>query len=262
MFKTQNLRTVSLTVIALALVVAFASPTFAVSVSYNIDPARSVLYVNMDPTVTAANPTGDVTKLLATPVVAQSAGSDTDYYTGTILADNTAGLLTFTGGSSIIAALNPNGLTPFLPVAFPGTDNYGIKTATATSTTGAVVFATLRDTALDITTGTLTNGTAPVGMNLQVAATSYASVTLFGQAGTGGAGLNSTGALASLTTSGGIETLIIPITRITGTSAHFVLMGQLVATRQVPEPSTVVMGVMGAMGLGLAVLRKRNKRTA
>lgn len=242
---------------ALALVLAVTQQALAVPVSFTIDPTRSSIRVNTDPTVNTSNPTGDVTKLAAVAVTEQTPGSGTDTYSGTIAADETAGVLTFSGGSSIVAALNTAGPPPYTPTAFPGTDNYGIKTITATPTTGGVIFAALRNTVFDLTAGTVQDALIPSGVNLQVLPGAFASVTLFGSLGTAGAGADSTGVAASLTTSGGIETLTLPITRITGTSAHIVLIGQIVATRPVPEPSTIALAGMAAVGIAVAAWRKR-----
>lgn len=264
MSYTQSLRVAGLAIVALAFALSSASTALAVSVTFTIDPARSSLVVNQDPTKTAANPTGDVTKVFGVAVKAQSAGSDTDFYTGTIVADETGGVLTFTGGSSIVAGLNP-GATPFTPNKTPGLDNYGIQTVSATPTTGGVVFVALRNTSYDITTGTLSDGVAPSGMNLQIPnipipTGPFGDVTLLGALTTAGGGSNSTTVPASLTTSGGIETLVIPITRITGTSAHFVTIGQITATRAVPEPSTIALGAVGALGLTYFAARTRNRK--
>jgi hypothetical protein len=231
----------------------------ALPVVFTIDPARSSIRVNTDPTVNTSNPTGDVTKLLSTAVTEQVPGSGTDTYSGTIAADETGGVLTFSGGSSVVAALNTAGSPPYTPTTPAGVDNYGMKTVSATGTTGGVVFAALRNTAFDITSGTVSDLTVPSGVNLQIPNGAFGAVTLFGALSTAGAGADSTGVAASLTTSGGIETLILPITRITGTSAHFVLIGQLVATRQVPEPSTFVLAGVSAAGLAVVCLKKRLK---
>jgi hypothetical protein len=258
MIYTQKLRVVSLAIVAIAISLSSVSTARAVSVLYTIDPTRSSLTINQDPTVTLANPTGDVTKLLNVAVKAQSPGADVDFYTGTIAADLTGVTLTFTGGSSIVAGLNP-GAVPFSPNVNKGVDNYGIQTISATPTTGGIVFAALRNTSYDITSGSLSDGTVPTGMNLQIPNGAFGDITLFGKASTAGGGLNSTGVAASLTTSGGIETLIIPITRITGTSAHVVSIGQFVATRVVPEPSTMVLGGLGVVALALGAWRKRSR---
>ena len=59
----------------------------------------------------------------------QVVGSDDDTYSCTINADLTAGVLTFTGGSTITANLNPT--APFTPNANPGVDNYAFFTNVA-----------------------------------------------------------------------------------------------------------------------------------
>ena len=243
----MKFRVRALLVIALfcALCAVWSTVAQAVPVSFTIDPSQSFLAV------------GPGTSLLGVGVKAQVAGSDTDSYSGTIAADETGGVLTFSGGSAITAALNPAGPPPYMPNAHPGTDNYGIVTVAATPL--GVLSAALRNTALDITTGTVSDGTVPAGMNLEVLPGAFGDITLFGAAGTDGAGANSTSLTASLTTAGGVETLVLPITRITGTSAHFELIGMLVATRAVPEPSTIVLVAVGVFGLLCAGWRKRSK---
>ena len=117
----------------------------------------------------------------------------------------------------------------------------------------------MRNTVFDISAGTVSNSAIPSGVSLDIQPGGFGSVTLFGALSTAGAGANTTGLTASLTTSGGVETLILPITRITGSSAHFVLIGQLVATRQVPEPSTFAMAGLAVGGLAFAAWRKRSR---
>ncbi len=252
-----KLQGLSVVVCAVALTSLLTTTAHAVPVVFTVDPAHSNIFVNTNPAVSPSNPTGDVTTLLGVTVMEQTPGSGTDSYSGTIAADETGGVLTFTGGSNIVGALNPAGPPPYTPTTPSGTDNYGIQTVTAVPGFGVVSVA-LRNGVFDITSGIVSNNTIPSGVNLQVLPGGFAATPL-GPSSTAGAGADSTGVAASLTTAGGIETLILPVTRITGSTAHVVLIGEIVATRQVPEPSTFVLAGVAMAGLASIVWRKRSK---
>ena len=98
---------------AVALCATFVGRATAVPVSYTIDPARSSLTL-----------TGSV---FGVAVAAQVPGGDVDSFSGTINADLTAGVLTFSGGSNIVGDANPAGLfsPPITAPAIPP-DNYGM----------------------------------------------------------------------------------------------------------------------------------------
>ncbi|MBI2823685.1 MAG: PEP-CTERM sorting domain-containing protein [Planctomycetia bacterium] len=239
---------------ALALVAAVAREARAVPVTYWIDPTLSSITV-----------AGDI---LATPVVGQVPGADITNYTGTISADLSAGVLTFTGGSKIVANLNTNG--PFVPGNFgaapfpPGTgiDNYGVKNATPNKTTGTIIQESFRDLIFDITTGTATNGFAPAGETLLISQ-GYGSIGApINSSGSfvGGTSANSSVGLVSLGPDGPYETLVLPFRRESGSSTHFILSGQIVAHRvAVPEPSTLALAGAGAVGLVFAAWRRRRR---
>lgn len=239
---------------AVALLAAAAGQAWAVPVTYWIDPTLS--------TITA---TGDI---LGTPVIPQVYGADVTNYSGTISADLSAGVLTFTGGSKIIANLNTSG--PFTPGNFgaapfpPGTgvDNYGVKNAVPNKTTGTIIQEAIRDLIFDITTGTATNGLAPAGETLLITQ-GYGSIgPPINASGSfvGGTSANSSLGLVSLGPDGPYETLVLPFRRESGSSTHFILTGQIVAHRiAVPEPSTLALAGAGAVGMALAVWRKRRR---
>ena len=77
--------------VALAVCVGLAGRASAVAVSYTIDPTMSSLTL----------------AVTAFPVTPQIPGADTTALGGTLSADLTAGVLTFSGGSFIDALLNP-----------------------------------------------------------------------------------------------------------------------------------------------------------
>jgi hypothetical protein len=55
-----------------------------------------------------------------------------------------------------------------------------------------------------------------------------------------------------------VETLVLPIRREAGAGGfHSILTGQLVATRVVPEPSTILLAGFGALGIAVVAWRKR-----
>ncbi len=65
----------------------------------------------------------------------------------------------------------------------------------------------------------------------------------------------------SLTTSGGIETLVLPVIRlpVAGTPGQIYIEGTIVATRAVPEPSTMALASFAVIGLAISVGRRRSR---
>ncbi len=218
----------------LAVCLALTNASRAATVSYTINPDLSFLTM-----------TGDV---IGTAITPQAAGADIAYYQGTITGDLTAGVLTFSGGSVIDALPNPAG--PFQLNTLPGEDNYGVLS-------GAIPVA-FRNILMDITTGTVQHGVAPAGMDLPVNFTINSPLASGDDDDTTP---NTTALLASLSTAGNVETLTIPILRNSGEGGalHIVLDGQLVASRVVPEPSSVaLLGLGSVVSLGLAWRRRRS----
>lgn len=210
-----------------------ASAVQAATVSYTIIPELSSLTMS-----------GDV---IGAPISPQAPGADTASFQGTITGDLNAGVLTFSGGSVIDAMLNPAG--PFVPNTVGIEDNYGM--------TNGQVAVTFRDVLMDISAGTVQDGAAPAGMDLPV---TFVIDSLL-QAGPGDDDTpNTTAALASLSTAGSIETLTLPIYRESGIGGplHIIIEGQLVATRTVPEPSTLALTSLGGLA-GLAMIWRRRR---
>lgn len=208
----------------------------------NVARAATVTYTIV-PELSSLKMTGDV---IGAPISAQAVGGDIANYQGTITGDLTAGVLTFSGGSVIDAMANPAG--PFLPNSGGIEDNYGV-------TNGALPVA-FRDIVIDITAGTLQHGAAPVGMDLPVAF--YLDSLLQAGAATDETP-NTTAAFASLVTAGNVETLTIPILRDSGIGGplHIVIEGQIVASRVVPEPSSLALGGLSLLAAAGCVWRRR-----
>ncbi len=200
----------------------------------------------------------------------QAPGAMRSYFNGTIAADLTAGVFTFSGGSSIVGLNNPAG--PFTSAPFPlggpylWPGNYGV-TAGPTFIPGynfVVINGVYTGMTLDLTAGTAQNGVAPAGMtdkwtagsliwgaaNAVVPAGPYTPIAGGNSSMAGISGPNTAAALASWDG----NTLTLPITfHTTGSNRAEDWTGQLVAT--IPEPSAMVLAGLGL--LGLAGLRFR-----
>lgn len=198
----------------------------------------------------------------------QLAGSLVDLWSGQITGDLTGGTWTFSGGSSLIALLNPvapSGTFSTAPIPrssyLPGgTDNYG---GTATGIVGLYGLSTVngayRALTLDVTSGTTGNGLVPGGaLAFTGGRLDWGAMTEnYGPAGdssdmTGKTGANTTASLVSWDDT----TLTLPVAFQT-TGANGLVenwTGTLVAT--VPEPSALVLGALGLVGF----LAARNRR--
>jgi hypothetical protein len=201
------------------------------------------------------------------PSQAQSPGSLTDQWGGTLSANFSGGVLTFTGGSVITAALNPS--APFIgnPGHTSGIDNYGVYSSGLISVGSLSVTGAYQGLVLDIPAGTAQDGAAPFGMSLSFTGGgleySY-TIPALGAPGTGtsamqssgGTGANTAAGLVSLTTVGDEMTLTLPVLFQTtgGTGRVENWSGQIVAVATIPEPSTVTVALLG---LGLLVARGR-----
>jgi hypothetical protein len=205
------------------------------------------------------------------PVTAQTAGSDTTRYSGSLMADVTATTIQFLDGGAMDAQdqLVPqqprNGGTGFTPAAAA---DYGFN-ADSFMTTGRVAF---RGFVLDLTSGVLArSGTSiPSGQTVVIDSgiVHYRweglSSNEADSSGQGGETANNAAAAGTITTVGNIETLTIPINApfalsVVGISdSQMTLTGQIVATRVIPEPSAAALftGVVGVACL----LRRRHSR--
>lgn len=209
-------------------------------VTYTIDPARSSL------TMAAAYSTFDIT--------AQTAGSLIDSYNGSITGDLVGGTLTFSGGSTIIALLNPVAGAGFAPL--PGTggiDNYGgeIQAIGATLSFRSINFDLLSG---DVVSGT--PSTAPLEFTSGHA--DYFAPPLVPPNGTvdfiGETAANTSALNATLLSDGSVETLTIPVTVFYPGDLSATFTGQIVAVRNIPEPTSLM---LAAMGLAVGLRRRR-----
>jgi len=193
-----------------------------------------------------------------------------DFWGGTIKADFTGGVLTFTGGSAITA--NLNALGPFSTVPFPSTpggDAYG-PTATGFVTGYGLVTvnAAYRNLTFDITAGTAAYGVAPSASGITF---QFTAGNLDWGATTG---LGPTGGTSSLIGVNGLDTssrsvilspsalpgdvLILPVSVHTiGSNRNEYWEGTLVAV--IPEPSSAALVGLGFLGFSVLQFRRTRR---
>lgn len=170
---------------------------------------------------------------------------------GTIAADLTGGVLTFAGGSSIVAQPHPFG--PFVP-AGPGVDNYGVALAAQGPSFWQGRFY---DLAFDLTGGSATNGAASNAVFTYTAGEHVTTRSDF--AGpillAGLSDASDSPVAAILTEASGEVTLQLPV-RLAFTAffpdnpsvyMQHELVGLIVARGlTIPEPATVAIAVLAA----------------
>lgn len=229
----------SLSALALIGWQASVRPLFAVTNTFTIDPQRSSIVLSGNVSGNALNPQGP--------------GSLSNLLTGTLLLDVTPSTLRFTGGSLIDTTPNgnwaplPGGGAGTAPADFAGTVSIIIVTAQAA----------VRNVLLDVTSPILplTAGSFDAsGMLFQFLTNSSGSLDyrVSGFAATSGSrlldGLSTNGVItgASLTSSGGTLTLVLPVnatstlTLISPNDTTLRLQGQLVATAPAGDVPLVV----------------------
>jgi hypothetical protein len=229
--------------VAVALIsVGTVAPSHAVPVVFNVDPVLSSLTISGS--------------FQGAPFSSQTPTSLVDKYFGAVEGNLVGSTLTFSGGSALIALTHPDAAV----IAPPGVGetNYGVAIAAIPGQVGAY-----RDVALDFTGGTATNGVAG-GQTLAFIlgkldyagpATGPGSLNLIGASGS-----NTSPSPVSFTTAGLVQTLQIPITLTMNDGAGLIqtLQGTIVATREVPEPSTWWLFMVG--GAAFCVARQWRTR--
>ena len=254
-------------VVAITALMSVAVSSQAGTLTFTIDQGASSL--TLSGLIAYHYPTPTDPGLASNP---QAPGSQSDQWGGTLTANFSGGVLTFTGGSVITAALNPS--APFVgnPGHTSGIDNYGVWSSGLISAGSLSVTGAYQGLVLDIPAGTAQNGAAPSGMSLGFTGGgleySYNIPALGGPGtgtsamqGSGGTGANTAAGLVSLTTVGDELLLILPIQFQTtgGTGRVEDWSGQIVALATVPEPSTMSVALLG-LGLLVAQVRARARR--
>ena len=208
--------------------------------TYTIDPARSSLTLAATYSVFAMSE--------------QAAGSLIDSYNGTITGDLVGGTLTFSGGSAVMALLHPGAGSGFDPnPGTGGTDNYGGQIPAIGATLA------FRSIGFDLLSGNVVSGTPSTApLEFFSGHADYFAPPLVPTDGTvdliGESVANTSALNATLFTSGSVETLTIPITIIYPGDLTATFTGQLVAVRNIPEPTSLM---LGAMGLAAGFRRRR-----
>lgn len=241
---------VSLSLIA---IVSTSQRAGAATYTFTIDPLQSSLTISG---------TADFGVYGTYPIAPQGPGSTTAPISGSVVAiTDLATTISFPGGSSLVPGITGNwapgvggaaGTQPaefgvLVSGGFLGGIDYAGTNVNLDLTSGPIA---LLGPAFDATnlTGTLLSGTVDIrgyGPLLNGAFDSQSFSNLSDQ--------NQSG-LGSLTVLGNLATLTIPVyvqedLPFTFSTAHATLTGQIVATAVVPEPSTMAMAALGAIGM-------------
>ena len=239
---------------AVASFLSIALASRADTVSFAIDSANSSLTIS-----------GAAFGLAYTQ---QSAGSLVDSFGGTLLADLTGGVLTFSGGSSIIALTNSHG--PFNTAPNPiGSEagNFGVQANGFVTGYGvANIKGSYKDIVLDLTSGTVQNGLAPTGQNINPTAGTLdygivLNATPFQASSSsivGKGGLNVATGIATF--DGTVLTLPVQFSSPTYANRNETYTGVIVADIvPAPEPSTLALAGLGAAGFAGWSFRRSRK---
>jgi hypothetical protein len=215
----------------------------------------AVINLNIDPTQSSLSLTGGAFGLAFNP---QTAGATTTSLSGTITADLTGGVFTFSGGSGIVFDVNPNG--PFTTAPNPlgvVAGNYGVTASGVVPSVGqSTVNGVYRNLTLDVLGGSAQNGLAMSGGVLKFTG----GVLDFGAATPLGDATGTSDIIAQANnTAGGLvtwdgTTLTFPILFVTQGGSGRVENWSGVVVARVPEPSSLAL--VSVLGL-TALVRKR-----
>jgi hypothetical protein len=206
--------------------------------------------LNVNSGLSSLTLSGDVFGLIYS---AQTPGSLTANYGGTITADLTAGVFTFSGGSAINAIVNPLGPFTTAPNAI-GVEagNYGVTTSGVIPGLGAqTVNGVYKDIVLDLSAGTATNGVATTAtFEFITNSLDYGVSPSSGFSGSSSLAGDSTNNASASNVSWDGTTLTIPVTfTVIGGNRTQTWSGNIVAVA-VPEPSSFAMiSLVGVVGL-------------
>lgn len=215
-----------------------------------------VITLNVNSALSSLTLSGDAFGLAYTP---QATGALTANYAGTITANLTAGIFTFSGGSAINALVNPSG--PYTTIPNPigiEAGNYGV---TASGVVPFYGFQTIngvyKDIVLDLSAGTAQNGAATTATFKFTSNLLDYGADPVGLVGTSNLATKSGSntSLSNVTWDG--TTLTIPVEfKVSGDNRNQTWTGTIVAA--VPEPSSF--GLMSLVGMvGLFRKRSRNR---
>lgn len=234
---------------------------------FTIDPTRSHLNFALEsspgsPFTSAQFSGANSTSLSGTQIVDITGSNIKFISTGNVqFAAQSSPVAPAFGGGYPGSAAGQYGLLAQIPGAISGpgpggTGLIGARGFVGDATSGAIpLVGTTFDASQivpDFTAGSL-------DYNLSIFSTPYQ-----GSLNVGGNAPNNELTGGSLTNAGGIYTLTIPIfiespVTVAGYTAYEQFSGQVVATAAVPEPSTIVLGALGTVGLAFAVVRGRRR---